>query len=154
MRAASLGPVAEVMRPAIIPELSVRDLGQSLHFYTGCLPFAVSYQRPEEGFAFLELANAALMLDELGCGRSFEDERGAMTIPFGRGVNLQIEVFDIASILEALKAASWPLFLPLEDRWYRRGNEEAGNRQFVVADPDGYLLRFFQDLGARPAASP
>jgi catechol 2,3-dioxygenase-like lactoylglutathione lyase family enzyme len=31
------------------------------------------------------------------------------------------------------------------------GGAGFGNRQFVVADPDGYLLRFFQDLGERPA---
>lgn len=34
------------------------------------------------------------------------------------------------------------LFLPLEDRSYWVGTEENGNRQFVVADPDGHLLRF------------
>jgi hypothetical protein len=38
----------------------------------------------------------------------------------------------------------------METRWYRIGRIERGNRQFVVADPDGYLLRFFEDLGERP----
>jgi hypothetical protein len=41
--------------------------------------------------------------------------------------------------------------LDLEDRWYDRDSLSFGNRQFVVQDPDGYLLRFFQDLGSRPA---
>jgi hypothetical protein len=27
---------------------------------------------------------------------------------------------------------------------------KAGNRQFVVADPDGYLLRLFTSLGISP----
>jgi hypothetical protein len=27
-----------------------------------------------------------------------------------------------------------------------------GNRQFVVIDPDGYLLRFFTSLGRRQSA--
>ena len=40
--------------------------------------------------------------------------------------------------------------LPLEDKWYRRDDMLLGNRQFVVADADGYLLRFFEDLGSRP----
>jgi len=31
-----------------------------------------------------------------------------------------------------------------------RARRAVGNRQFVVPDPDGYLLRFFQDLGERP----
>lgn len=38
----------------------------------------------------------------------------------------------------------------MEERWYRVNEQETGNRQFVVADPDGYLLRFFEDLGLRP----
>jgi lactoylglutathione lyase len=43
------------------------------------------------------------------------------------------------------------ILLPLEERWYRRGDVLLGQRQFVVQDPDGYLLRFCQDLGSRPA---
>jgi hypothetical protein len=30
------------------------------------------------------------------------------------------------------------------------GEIEGCNHQFVVVDPDGYLLRFAQDLGERP----
>ena len=40
------------------------------------------------------------------------------------------------------------LTLPLEERWYRAGAGQIGQRQFVVADPDGYLLRFVRLLGA------
>lgn len=36
-------------------------------------------------------------------------------------------------------------------RWTTEGPTEAGNRQFVVADPDGYLWRPFCDLGVTPA---
>ena len=43
------------------------------------------------------------------------------------------------------------LFLPLEERWYRCGAEEVGQRQCIVADPDGYLVRCIQPLGLRPA---
>lgn len=42
-----------------------------------------------------------------------------------------------------------PLYLEVEDKWYRKDDYEVGNRQFVVADPDGYLLRFFQPLGGK-----
>ena len=52
----------------------------------------------------------------------------------------------------ATSAAGLEPQLPLEGRWYRRGAGEVGNRQFAVADPDGYLLRFFTDLGERPLA--
>ena len=45
------------------------------------------------------------------------------------------------------------LMPPLEERWYRQDQTETGHRQFVVADPDGYLLRFFSSLATRPATA-
>jgi len=39
--------------------------------------------------------------------------------------------------------------MPVEDKWYRRDDSEVGQRQFVVADPDGYLLRLAQPPGRR-----
>lgn len=46
----------------------------------------------------------------------------------------------------------------MEDRWYTTAHGLGGNRQVVVADPDGYQLRFFEDLGGRedqvPSAKP
>jgi hypothetical protein len=41
------------------------------------------------------------------------------------------------------------IIVPIEDKWYRKGNSEVGNRQFVVADPDGYILRPCTELGER-----
>ena len=51
---------------ALIPELAVQSLGESLAFYRDLLGFAVAYARPEEGFAFLQLGDAQLMLDQIG----------------------------------------------------------------------------------------
>ena len=136
---------------ALIPELAVVSLVESLHFYVGVLGFLVAYDRPEEGFAFLALGEAQLMLDEIGRGRTF-DADGSLTRPLGRGINLQIAVPAVAPLLAALATAGWPLYLPLEEKWYRRGAEELGHRQFLVADPDGYLLRLVEGLGSRPTA--
>lgn len=37
-----------------------------------------------------------------------------------------------------------------ETKWYRVGdNEVAGVEQFLVTDPDGYLVRFQASLGRR-----
>jgi lactoylglutathione lyase len=38
----------------------------------------------------------------------------------------------------------------IETKWYRHDDIEHGQTQFLVQDPDGYLLRFMQDLGQRP----
>lgn len=138
------------MSNALVPELSVTSLTQSLAFYSGVLGFEVVYQRPEEGFAYLSCGMAELMLDQIGMGRDFDTGLVAPARPFGRGINLQIRVDSIAPFLAALGASAIPLHLAPEDRWYRQDDHEVGNRQFIVADPDGYLLRFYQSLGQRP----
>ncbi|MEO9897369.1 MAG: VOC family protein [Paracoccaceae bacterium] len=137
------------MANVLVPEFSVRDCALSQAFYCDVLGFCVRYARPEEGFCYLERDGAELMLDQIGLGRDFDDHLSKER-PLGRGVNLQILVNDVGMLANNCAAAGVALHLPLEDRWYRKGKEEVGNRQFVVADPDGYLLRFFEDLGTRP----
>lgn len=136
--------------PRLVPELYVSDIDRSRRFYTGVLGFAVLYDRPEERFAYLVREGAALMLEQpADPGRTWL--AGPLQPPYGRGVNFQIEVGDLGPLHAAVLAAEAPLLLPLEERWYRRGDAQVGQRQFVVQDPDGYLLRFCQDLGSRPA---
>jgi hypothetical protein len=67
--------------------------------------------------------------------------------PLGRGINLEIAVADIAPILVALAAVGWPLFLDAEEKTYRVGEGAVTVRQFLVQDPDGYLLRFSERIG-------
>ena len=69
--------------------------------------------------------------------------------PFGRGINLQIDVPGVTPILQRLASIGWPLFKGVEDAWYRAGDVEAGQRQFIVQDPDGYLVRLVERLGER-----
>ena len=135
---------------AIVPELYVEDLDASLSFYIRTLGFQVSYRRPEDRFAYLEREGAELMLEEAaGPGRRFHT--APLEHPFGRGMNLQIACTNVTRLHAKVIAAGGEVVIPLETRWYRAGPVEKGNRQFVVADPDGYLLRFFEDLGERRA---
>ena len=73
------------MLPALVPELSVSDLGRSLAFYCDIVGFSRRYERPDEGFACIALGNAVLMLDQVGLGRDWMT--GALERPFGRGIN-------------------------------------------------------------------
>jgi len=141
-------PAATVMTARLIPELEVENLDRSLAFYTGVLGFTVLHARPEERFVLLELEAVNLMLEEAaGPGRRFHI--APLEHPFGRGVNFQIQVASVDDLHARVLAAQSHVVLPMEERWYRRTDHEIGNRQFVVADPDGYLLRFFTDLGRR-----
>ena len=130
---------------ALVPELDVADLATSLAFYVQLLGWSVAYQRPEERFAYLERDGAQLMLQEAtGPGRRFRT--APLAHPYGRGVNFQVEAHDTVAIHGRVLSAGGEIILPLEVRWYRRKDEEVGHRQFVVADPDGYLWRFFAPL--------
>ena len=135
-------------RPRLVPELEVLDLHASLTFYVERAGFAIRYERPDEGFAYLDLDGAELMVEEIGKSRRFQPDV-AMERPFGRGLNLQIEVASADDLYARLAPAADELVLALEDAWYDVGDHQLGNRQFVVRDPDGYLLRFFSDLGRR-----
>lgn len=137
--------------PALVPELDVADLDRSLEVYRDVLGFRLAVARPEERFAYLVRENVHLMLEEAaGPGRRFRT--APLEHPYGRGINLQIQVADVDALHAAVLAAALTVVVPLEERWYRQGDREAGNRQFVVADPDGYLLRFFTGLGRRSIA--
>jgi len=129
----------------LIPELSVADVQKSLRFYVDTLGFAIDYCRPEDGFYFLSREGSQMMIE------GFNDHwrTGELEYPFGRGVNLQIEVSDASVLLERIREAGVPLFRPLKESWYRCGDAEFGQLEFLVQDPDGYLLRFAEDLGER-----
>jgi len=129
----------------LAPELDVSNLTDSLRFWCGGLGFKIAYQRPESAFAYLEREGAQVML----CEMNGNWQTGPLERPLGRGINFQIEASSLEPILGALSAIGWPLFRDVHDAWYRTGNTEGGNRQFLVQDPDGYLLRFYQNLGQR-----
>ena len=130
----------------LVPELNVRDLARSVAFWCDVLGFACAYGRPETGFAYLERDGAQVMLNVINGNWA----TAPLKPPFGRGINLQITVRSAAEIVTRLSGIDWPLFRPLHDAWYRAGGEEVGCRQFLVQDPDGYLLRFSESLGRRP----
>lgn len=145
--------MSDTLEPALVPELLVADLEESLAFWAGIAGFSLSYDRPEERFAYLALGSAHLMLEQEGVGRNWIT--GLLERPLGRGINLQISISEdqLETILAALRAAGRSLFMEPETRWYGVGErEEAGVRQFLVTDPDGYLVRFQASVGRRSVA--
>jgi catechol 2,3-dioxygenase-like lactoylglutathione lyase family enzyme len=131
-------------RPALVPELGVTDIAASLRFWRDICGFAVLYDRPEDGFACIERNGARIMLDRLGSTRDWV--AAPLEPPFGRGMNLEIAVPSVQPLLDACSAAGWPLFLAAEEKSYRVGAGAVRVRQFIVQDPDGYLVRFSQRL--------
>ena len=131
----------------LIPELNVTNIKESLKFYVDILGFNIEYDRPEERFSFISFQGSQLMLDQIGEGRIWKT--GEFKYPLGRGINFQIEVDDLDSLITNMKKNKIPFFMKPEKKWYRVGNHLEGNYQFLVQDPDGYLLRFSQDIGIK-----
>ncbi|CAB3651297.1 VOC family protein [Achromobacter aegrifaciens] len=140
-------PAAEFSAARVVPELLVSDIRKSLHFWCGLCGFSIAYDRPEDRFAYLDKHGSQVMLEEYGHGRNWIT--GPLEAPLGRGINLQIEVPAITPIVDALRGAGWPLYMEPEEKWYRAGTTEVGVQQFLVQDPDGYLIRYSAALGRR-----
>jgi catechol 2,3-dioxygenase-like lactoylglutathione lyase family enzyme len=132
----------------LVPELLVADLHESLRFWRDLCGFTVAFDRLDEGFAYLDRDGAQIMLEERGRNRNWVT--ALLEALLGRGVNFQVSVSAIEPILAALSQTEWPLFMEPERKWYRTGDVETGVHQFLVQDPDGYLIRFSTRIGERP----
>lgn len=130
---------------ALIPELTVSNLEVSLEFYQR-LGFQLEYSRMEQGFVFLSRQGAQLMLEQF-----HHDGWNVAELekPFGRGINFQIECSEIASLLAALREIEYPLYRQRYETWRKVDQELIGEAEFLLQDPDGYLLRFSEHLGSR-----
>jgi predicted enzyme related to lactoylglutathione lyase len=123
-----------------VPELLVDDYQASLEFYK-MIGFQVDFDRAENRFAYISYKGAQLMLDQR---HGSYWETAEMVRPYGRGINLQIETDEIDVLIDRFKEAGVPLYEEKKEKRRRVGQEESGWCEFLVQDPDGYLLRFLQ----------
>lgn len=132
----------------IIPELSVTNLEKSLEFYK-VIGFKIEYERLENKFVFLSLGEIQFMLQEITDNDKWDVAPLKLKYPFGNGINFQLEVDNIEKIYNSLKQNDYKIAFEIEENWYRQDNKLLGNKEFLVQDPDGYLLRFSEDLGEK-----
>ena len=124
---------------SLIPELTVQNIERTKAFYIDLLGFKLEYERKDDKFAFVSMREAQIMLEELHFDGWITAE---LVYPFGRGVNFSIETEDIEGIYAALTAAAYPLFRPMTLSSYEVDGVILEQKEFLVQDPDGYLLRF------------
>jgi catechol 2,3-dioxygenase-like lactoylglutathione lyase family enzyme len=135
--------------PRLTPELYCTDIKLSLEFYVKTLGFNIEYDRPEDAFAFLNYQGAEIMLEQFDNPNGQKWLPAPLERPFGRGINFQIETDEVDALYARVKMSNAQIISELHDKWYRATDVYVGNRQFVATDPDGYMLRFYQDLGSR-----
>jgi hypothetical protein len=129
----------------LAPELIVSDLTVSLPFYQRA-GFKVAWGRPEEKFVYLKLGEACLMLEQVD-DADWLPPGGKLEKPYGRGINFQILVPDVQVMYETFKDAL--IIRPLMDKTYKTGATTRSFRELMIADPDGYVLRFQQITDAK-----
>ena len=122
----------------LIPELSVTDINKTREFYVDVLGFKICYERPEDKFIFVEKDGNQIMLEQINGNWNV----GKMEYPFGRGINFEMTISDVDAVYERIEKAGINLFRKMEVKDYECGDEIVHQKQFLVQDPDGYLLRF------------
>lgn len=141
----------------LIPEFTVSNFQKSLHFYTEILCFTVDYTRDNPNFAFLSLNGSQIMIQQEEAKDKWSV--GKMEYPYGRGINFQIDIKNIQQICDSLKNNNYPIFKKIEDHYYKENNTTHHERELLVQDPDGYLLRFSEyvedkgNINIRPATN-
>ena len=121
----------------LIPELSVTNITNSMNFYTS-IGFKIIYERKEEKFCFLELNGNQLMIEQINDNWN----TGELVYPFGRGINISMTVDDIDEYYNNIKKLNYKIFKELMVNEYKVGSVIYEDKEFLIQDPDGYLLRF------------
>ena len=122
---------------SLIPELSVTDIEKSKEFYLN-LGFKIMYERKEDKFCFLYLEDNQIMIEEINNNWNV----GEMKYPFGNGINISMTVSDIDSFYESIISKKIVLFRKIKTSKYRVDDIIYEDKEFLLQDPDGYLLRF------------
>jgi catechol 2,3-dioxygenase-like lactoylglutathione lyase family enzyme len=115
----------------LVTEIVVRDIRRSVEFYSR-LGFALL----RDGGDFVELTweDHRLFLAELS---AFRDARGAAvaTPPPFPPANVRVMVPNVDEYWKLVNAIGARIIVPVGDRYY-------GLRDFTIADPDGFGVRF------------
>lgn len=131
----------------LIAEMMVQDFPKSLAWWTRLMGFSPVFSRPAQKLAMLQHPGGAqVMIYE----RDGDWETGAMEPPFGRGAVVQVQVADVTAAHAGFATAGHAFYVDLREKWRDWGDRLGGQREFLVQDPDGYLVMVIQQLGTRP----
>ena len=122
----------------MIPELSVFDIERTKKFYRE-LGFKIEYERTEDKFVFMSFQDSQFMFEQI------HDDGwniGELVYPLGRGINFSIAVDNIEELYQLVKSLNIELYRELTRNIYQVNGIEEMQIEFLIQDPNGYLLRF------------
>ncbi|GKU24478.1 bleomycin resistance protein [Clostridium folliculivorans] len=124
---------------SLIPELSVTNIESTKQFYISMLGFKLEYERANEKFIFLSYGKSQFMFEEIHPGGWNID---VLEYPLGRGINFSIACTDIELLYEVVKNSKIKIYRDLKETIYLCDEKQKSQKEFLIQDPDGYLLRF------------
>lgn len=122
---------------SLIPELSVSNIENSKKFYEN-IGFKVIYERKENKFCFIQLEENQIMIEEINGNWNV----GELKYPYGNGINISMSIKDVEKLYNSLKNKNIKFFVDLKISEYKVNNKIYKDKEFLIQDPDGYLLRF------------
>lgn len=123
----------------MVPELTVFDIEESKEFYINTIGFRVVFERPEDKFIFLDFQGSQFMLEEI---HENGWNTGSLSYPLGQGVNFEIGVKDVEGLYKKLQNEGVSFYREIGKSLYNIDGRETEQVEFLVQDPNGYLLRF------------
>lgn len=131
----------EFVRFPMLPEFRVADFERSKRFYLG-LGFKIFNERPEDKFMLIRMEEISLMIMQLTTDKDSWNGYAPMEYPLGRGMHIQMEVSDVDKLYARVKELKIPFFRDIMTNSYREQGKMLKCKEFLIQDPDGYLLRF------------
>lgn len=124
---------------ALILELSVTNIEHTKQFYIFFLGFKLEYERINEKFMFLSYGKSQFMFEEI---HSDGWNVASLEYPLGRGINFSISCSDVEKLYEVVKNSKVKIYRELKETIYLCDGNQKIQKEFLIQDPDGYLLRF------------
>jgi catechol 2,3-dioxygenase-like lactoylglutathione lyase family enzyme len=128
-------------------EMMVTDHPRSRAFWTEALGFEIAFERPNQRLSCLQHPDGAQVMIYQ---RDGDWETGPMDLPFGRGVVVQVYVTDAKAAADKITASGLSFYVSPREKWRDWGDRLGGQREFLVQDPDGYLIMVAERIGERP----
>ena len=126
----------------LVTEIVVKDIKSSVEFYR-----RLGFRLLRHGGDFVELPwdDHRLFLADLSAFRDGDGDSGRATTPAFPRANVRVMVPNVDEYWKLVNEIGARIVIPLADRYY-------GLRDFTIADPDGFGVRFASVLQERSSA--